>query len=64
MSTLPHSMVLVYQPELKCSVWVDYHSKARTIKGLERQLRAGVKDGICVAWRLIRIKKEVMGNGE
>ena len=64
MSMVPRSMVLVYQPELKCSVWIDYYSKAKTVAGLERQLRANVKNGNCVAWRLIRIEKEVMGNAK
>lgn len=61
-SSSPAAMVLVYQPELGCSVWQDYLSRARTIAGLERQLRRGVRCGYWVAWRLVRIEKEVMGN--
>lgn len=61
-STPPRAMVLVYQPELSCSVWQDFECRARSIAGLERQLKQGVRCGDWVAWRLMRIEKEVMGN--
>lgn len=61
-SKLPDSMVLVYQPELTHSVWVDHVTRARTVKGLERGLKQGVKDGRYVAWRLMRTENEVYGN--
>lgn len=61
-STLPRAMVLVYQPELSCSVWQDFECRARSIGGLERQLKQGVRCGDWAAWRLMRIEKEVMGN--
>lgn len=60
-SKMPSAMVLVYQPELSCSVWQDFKCRARTVAGLERQLKQGVVCGDWVAWRLIRIEKEVMG---
>ena len=61
-STLPSAMVLVFQPELTHSVWQDFRCRARTQGGLERQLKDGVKRGEWVAWRLIRIEREVTGN--
>lgn len=61
-STLPHAMVLVFEPRLSCAVWQDYAGRHRTQRGLERSLREGVKSGEWVAWRLIRIETEVFGN--
>ncbi len=61
-STLPRAMVLVYQPELTHSVWQDWISNHRTLKGMEQRLKQGVRNGEWVAWRLMRIEKEVMGN--
>lgn len=61
-STLPRAMVLVYQPELTHSVWLDWISKHRTRKGMEQRLKQGVRNGEWVAWRLMHIEKEVMGN--
>lgn len=60
--TLPTAMVMVYQPELKHSVWLYYRNKSRSIEGLERKLKEGVKRGEWVGWMLIRIEKIVMGN--
>lgn len=62
MSDLPNAMVLVFQPRLTCSVWQDYVGRHRTLSGLERALRAGTRNGQWVAWRLIRIEREVIGN--
>lgn len=59
---LPRAMVLVYQPELKCSVWQDYFSRRRSLKTLTHELQRGTKEGKWVAWRLIWIVKEVMGS--
>jgi len=61
-STLPRAMVLVYQPELTHSVWQDFWHNRRSQESLERELRRGVRSGEWVAWRLIRVEKEVMGN--
>lgn len=61
-SKLPSAMVLVYQPELTCSIWQDFISKHRTLNGLEQRLKQGVRNGEWVAWRLMRIEKEIMGN--
>ena len=60
--TLPRAMVLVYQPELTHSVWLDYRNTSRSIQGLERKLKEGVRRGDWVGWRLVRIEKEVIGN--
>ena len=62
MSGLPRAMVLVYEPLLTHSIWQDFKSLHRTQAGLEKELRRGVREGEWVAWRLIRIEKEVMGN--
>lgn len=56
------AMVLVYQPELTYGMWRDYRNRSRSIEGMERKLKEGVRRGDWVAWRLIRIEKEVMGN--
>lgn len=61
-STLPRAMVLEYQPELTHSVWKDFCSHHRTRKGLEQRLKQGVKNGEWVAYRLMRIEKQVIGN--
>lgn len=65
-STL-HAMTLQYQPELTYSVWVDTYLSDEDGFQLPRddlveQLKQGVRDGEWVAWRLIRIEQEVMGN--
>lgn len=65
-STL-HAMTLQYQPELTHSVWVDtYLSDEDDCKlprdELVERLKQGVRDGEWVAWRLIRVEQEVMGN--
>ena len=62
MSKRLRAMVLVHKPELTQSVWQDCFSQHRTRENLERRLRLGVKQGEWVAWRLIRIEKEVIGN--
>lgn len=59
---MPKAMVLVYEPRLTHSVWQDFYSRHRTENGLERRLRAGVRNGEWVAWRIIEIKREAMGN--
>jgi len=56
------AMVLVYQPELTYGMWRDFQNRSRSIEGLERKLKEGVRRRDWVAWRLIRIEKEVMGN--
>jgi len=63
-NTVPSAMVLVYQSELRTSVWMDLLHRCRTLHGLEKQLRAGVRSGEWVAWRLIRIDRQVFGNQE
>lgn len=65
------AMVLVYEPRLTCSVWQDYGGIADEDTGDEilrsndemiSDLKDGVREGRWVAWRLIRIEREVMGN--
>lgn len=58
------AMVLVYQPALTCSVWMDFESRHRTQASLEKCLRLGVRNGEWVAWRLITVHKEVIGNAQ
>jgi len=65
-STL-RAMTLQYQPELTHSVWVDtylsdeYECQLPRDELVER-LKRGVRDGEWVAWRLIYVEQEVMGN--
>lgn len=61
-SRLPQAMVLVYQPLLTHSIWQDFACRARTRDGLIKLLRAGVKRGDWVGWRLITIEAEAMGD--
>jgi hypothetical protein len=56
------AMVLVYKPELTYSVWQDYRNVSRSGGGLERKLKDGARRGDWLAWRLIRIEKEVIGS--
>lgn len=56
------AMVMVHNSQLTQSVWQDFFSQHRTRENIERRLRLGVRQGEWVAWRLIRIEKEVMGN--
>ena len=69
-STL-RAMVLVYEQRMTCSVWQDYGGIAdeetgdeilRTDDQMIEDLKEGVREGRWVAWRLIRIEREVMGN--
>jgi len=54
-------MVLVYQPELKHSVWTDYIHQCRTLNGLRKQLRSEIKRGRFVGYRFVTIHREIMG---
>lgn len=56
------AMVLVYQPELTHSVWQDLVIRTKWIELLEKRLREGTRKGEWVAWRIITIEKEAMGN--
>ena len=56
------AMVLIYQPELTHSVWVDLISQHRTEAGLEKHLRKGVKDGDWVGWMIIQVLKQALGD--
>lgn len=71
MSEPLRAMVLVYVPELTHSVWQDYGGMVdeetgkeiiRSQEELVSDLKQGVLRGEWVAWRLVRIEKEVMGN--
>ena len=59
---LPRAMVMVYMPELRHSVWCDFQCRSRTIEGLRKVLKKGIRNGEYVAYRLIYIHEEVMGN--
>jgi hypothetical protein len=61
MAMKPRAMVLVFNPTLTHSVWQDLISRHRTVKGLEKHLRKGVRDGEWVGWRIIQVEKEVRG---
>ena len=71
-SSRPFSaMVLVYMPELGHSVWQDYGGMQDKEAGYDvpiseaealADLRAGVKDGRWVGWRVITKHAEVIGD--
>lgn len=61
MNTLPSAQVLIFEPLLTHSVWVDFQSRSRTLNGLLKQLRAGVCSGEYVGYRLIEIQDECIG---
>lgn len=61
------AMVLEYQPDLTHSVWIDFFAEDENGKAVTRSeliefLKMGVRNGDYVAWRLVRIEKEVIGN--
>lgn len=58
---MKRAMVLVWCEQVKCNRWVDLICNARTEAGLLRQLRAGVKRGEWVEWRIITIHREERG---
>jgi len=58
---VPSSQVLVFDERLGHSHWLDHQSRARTLKGLIRELRAGVASGDYVGYRLIHIYWERLG---
>ena len=65
------AMVLVYEERLTHSVWQDYGGMMddetgedipRSEAEMVDDLKAGVREGHWVGWRLHRIEREVMGN--
>jgi len=58
------AMVLQFEPELGNSRWVDFVSRHRSERALIEALRAGVRRGEWSGWRLIYVRKEVIGNEE
>lgn len=54
-------MVLVFEPKQTHSVWHEFYSRARTVEGLVKQLRRGVKDGLHIGWRIYRREYEEIG---
>jgi len=70
-STALRAMVLVYEERLTHSVWQDYGGMIDEETGEEiprsefetvEDLKAGVREGRWVGWRLHRIERQVMGN--
>jgi hypothetical protein len=63
----PRVMTLQYHPELKHSAWTDTYLSDEdgcelSYDELVVRLRQGVLDGEWVAWRLIHIEYEEVGN--
>lgn len=58
---LPRAQVMMFDERLGHSHWVDYQSRARTFKGLVRQLRDGVRLGEYIGYRLIHVYWESLG---
>ena len=61
MNQLPSVQVLVFEPRLTHSVWVDFVHRCRTLMGLLKKLQAGVRSGEYVGYRLIEVKDECIG---
>lgn len=70
-STALRAMVLIYEERLTHSVWQDYGGMIDDETGEEiprsesemfEDLKAGVREGRWVGWRLHRIEREAMGN--
>lgn len=61
--SLPMSQVLVFDERLGHSHWVDHMSRARTLHGLVKELRDGVKQGEYVGYRLLHLYWEMRGIG-
>lgn len=58
---VPQSQVFLFDERLGHSHWVDHMSKARTLKGLVRELSDGVKSGKYIGYRLLHIYWERLG---
>lgn len=61
MSGTPYAQVLVFQPELTHSVWLDHWHRCRSKESLEKRLRKGVREGRYVGYRLLTIHEEHIG---
>lgn len=55
-------MVMQFEPELGNSRWVDFVSRHRSERALIEALRAGVRRGEWIGWRLITVIREVLGH--
>ena len=55
------AQVLVWSDLLQGNHWVDLATNARSEAGLMKQLRAGVRAGDWLGWRIVRIEREEMG---
>lgn len=58
------AQVLEFQKELNYSVWIDYESRARSVKTIIAELRKCVFSGKYVGYRLIHIYYECKGVGK
>ena len=58
------AMVLQFEPALGNCRWVDFASRHKSHLSLVKALKAGVKRGEWSGWRLIYVRKEVIGNEE
>jgi len=54
-------MVLVPSQKNTPSIWVDYHRRATTMKGLIKELNEGVKSGEYLATRFIKSESITYG---
>ena len=58
---IPRAQVLIFQPKLTHSVWVDVIHQKRSLKSLEAILRKGVISGKYAGYRIIRVESEHIG---
>lgn len=63
MRTLPQVQVFEFRPQLTHSIWVDYLSRARTLKGLVKEMQQGVLDGRFIGYRFHHVYFETLGIG-
>ena len=55
------AQVLVWSDLLQGNHWIDRATNGRSEAKLVKELRAGVKAGEWLAWRIVRIEHEEMG---
>ena len=58
------AMVLQFEPALGNCRWVDFASRHRSERALIEALRAGVRRGEWIGWRLITVHQQSIGNEE
>ena len=58
---LPRLQVLIHEERVTYSIWTTVHHKCRTIEGLRKMARSGVKSGAWLGYRFHEITEEYIG---